>query len=696
MNEDQPTLEVKNLSVTFPSEGGAVPAVRGLNYRIMPGEVLGLAGESGSGKSVSSLAVMGLLPQRARVTGSVCFEGNELLGRTDSELSRIRGNRISMIFQEPLSALTPVFTVGEQIVETIRLHQHVSKQAAMARAVELLNITGLPNPKQQVGAFPHELSGGMIQRVMIAMAIANNPKLIIADEPTTALDVTIQAQILDVLHKAKEATGAAILMITHDLGIIAGFADRITIMYAGKPVETGRVEDVFYRSRMPYTIGLLASIPRADAVERRPLTPIEGSPPVMINLPPGCPFLPRCPMRVDPCREIEPELIPLGSSGVEHFAACHRSAEIEVKDLKGVNIFATPATPESQSADIPRERRAKVLEVTDLTRHYPLERGAILRRRVGTIFAVDGISLEIREGETLGLVGESGCGKTTTVMEILGLERPSVGRIVVLGRDTARISNRDRFAIRREISVVFQNPLASLDPRMPVSDILAEPMQTHGIPREERGKRVGELLHMVGLRPEHASRYPQEFSGGQRQRICIARALALKPRLLILDEPASALDVSIRAGIINLLERLKAELALSYLFVSHDLSVVHHVSDRIAVMYLGKIVEAGEVNKVFSLPAHPYTQALLSAVPLPDPRRERARRRIILKGDLPGPANPPSGCRFRTRCPKFADELDDRQRRRCIDEEPALSRLQNAQTDHETACHYAEGIWRSG
>jgi glutathione transport system ATP-binding protein len=691
MSQTQPLLEVNGLFVTFSSEAGSVEAVRGLSYHVMPGEVLGIAGESGCGKSVSSLAVMGLLSRRARITGSVRFEGEELLGISDKDLSTIRGGRIAMIFQDPLSSLTPVFTVGDQIAEAVRIHQKVSKQAAMDRAVNLLNVAGIPNAKQRARAFPHEFSGGMRQRAMIAMAIANNPKLIIADEPTTALDVTIQAQILDLLRKAKEATGAAIVIITHDLGVLAGFADRLTIMYAGRLVEMGAVDDVFYRPRMPYTMGLLGSIPRIDVGPGTALTPIEGSPPSLTNLPPGCPFTPRCPMRVDVCRKEEPDLVRMNGSGDVHFAACHRSAEIEQKNLKGVDIFPTSAAVPSRTEDLPREGRTPVVRITDLKKHYPMFRGAILQRRVGTIYAVDGIDLDIREGETLGLVGESGCGKTTAIMEILGLAQPASGSIVVLGRNTAGMSARDRFQIRREISVVFQDPMASIDPRMPVSDILAEPMLTHGIPAEERAKRIGQLLKMVGLGPEHTSRYPQEFSGGQRQRICIARALALKPKLLVLDEPVSALDVSIRAGVLNLLGELKAELGLSYLFVAHDLSVIRHISDRVAVMYLGRIVESGEANRVFDRPAHPYTQALLSAAPLPDPRKERARRRIILKGDLPSPANPPSGCRFRTRCQKFADELNDQQRQKCIDVDPVLCDQGNPGADHRAACHYAEG-----
>ena len=688
---NQPLLEVNNLSVTFPSEAGPVQAVRGLTYHVMPGEVLGIVGESGSGKSVSSLAVMGLLPARARITGSIRFKGTELLGQSDSELSTIRGRRISMIFQDPLSALTPVFTVGDQIAEAVLIHQRVSQEAAMERAVELLEMVGIPNPRQRAAAFPHEFSGGMRQRAMIAIAIANHPELIIADEPTTALDVTIQAQILELLETAQRTTGAAIIMITHDLGVIAGTAERVAVMYAGKPVETGIVDDVFYRPRMPYTLGLLGSIPRLDVAERLPLTPIEGTPPSLTNLPRGCPFTPRCPMRIEKCEQLEPDLLPMPASGPEHFSACHRSHEIEEQNLKSTDVFPAPVIGEPSVARIPRAQRQSVLEVTDLVKHFPLVKGAILRRRVGTVYAVDGITFDIREGETLGLVGESGCGKTTAIMEVLNLIRPAGGRIVVLGKNTAEMTSEDRFAIRRELSMVFQDPLASLDPRMPVSDILAEPMQTHGVPAGERSGRIHELLEIVGLRPEHASRYPQEFSGGQRQRVGIARALALRPKLVVLDEPVSALDVSVRAGVINLLEKLRMDLGLAYLFVAHDLSVVRHIADRVAVMYLGRIAEIGEVNRVFGLPAHPYTQALLSAIPLPDPRKERARRRIILKGDIPNPANPPSGCRFRTRCQKFADELNDTERKRCIDEEPQLTPQDEAGADHLAACHYAEG-----
>jgi peptide/nickel transport system ATP-binding protein len=678
-----PLLEVTDLTVSFPSEHGRVTAVRGMSYQLDPGEVLGIVGESGSGKSASALAVMGLLPGKTKVTGSIRFKGQELLGLGDAEFCEIRGRGISMIFQDPLSALTPVYTVGDQIAEAVRIHQRISKESAARRAVKLLDLVGIPDPARRAKSFPHEFSGGMRQRAMIAMAIANDPDVIIADEPTTALDVTIQAQVFEVLKTAQRATGAAIVMITHDLGVVAGLADRVLVMYAGKPVEIADVDDLFSRPRMPYTMGLLGSIPRLDIAARQPLAPIEGAPPSLINLPPGCPFAPRCPLRIDACVQTEPALQPTGRPS--HLAACHRWGEIEQQGLTGADVFPAPVTNQPGTR-VPRERRPPVLAVRGLVKHYPLMKGAVFRRQIGTVRAVDGLSFDLREGETLGIVGESGCGKTTTIMEILGLVRPMAGDIVVLGCDTAVLSHQQRAQVRRDLSVVFQDPLASLDPRMPVGDILSEPLRTHGVPGGQRADRVRELLKLVGLRPEHANRYPSEFSGGQRQRIGIARALMLEPRIVVLDEPVSALDVSIQAGVLNLLEELRVQLGLSYVFVSHDLSVVRHVADRVAVMYLGRIVEIGEVNRVFDAPAHPYTQALISAIPLPDPRKERERRRIILEGDLPSPADHLGGCRFRTRCPRFA-ALDDERRQRCIDDDPSPIAQDN---DHHTACHYAE------
>ncbi|WP_052864679.1 ABC transporter ATP-binding protein [Streptomyces niger] len=692
----RPVLEVSDLHVSFPSEAGTVHAVRGVNYAVHAGEVLGIVGESGSGKSVSSMAVLGLLPDSADIKGSVRLDGQELLGRGDAEMSKIRGKGIGMVFQDPLSALTPVYSVGNQIVEALRVHQDLDKKAAHERAVELLDLVGIPDPRRRADAFPHEFSGGMRQRAMIAMAIANDPQVIIADEPTTALDVTIQAQVLDVLKKAQEVTGAAIVMITHDLGVIAGFADRVQVMYAGRPVESGPVDEVYYRPRMPYTIGLLGSIPRLDEASpsqdgpREALVPIDGNPPSLSALPPGCPFEPRCPIAVDRCREAEPEL--LTAEGADHPSACHRAHEVGTDELPRSQVFPVPELPApTETERLPRDQRPTVLELTGLVKHFPLTKGAVIKRTVGTVRAVDGISLDVREGETLGLVGESGCGKTTTLLEILDLPSGQAGTVTVFGKDIRGLSRADRKALRRDMQIVFQDPMAALDARMPVGDILAEPLKTHGWDKARIAARIPELLDMVGLEAEHADRYPQEFSGGQRQRISIARALALEPKLVILDEPVSALDVSIQAGVLNLLDELKTRMGLSYLFVAHDLSVVRHIADRIAVMYLGRIVESGAADEVFAAPSHPYTQALLSAVPLPDPRKERERTRILLSGDLPSPADVPSGCRFRGRCPKYATLAADDQAR-CRDQDPEPAGVGAAATDHAAACHFAAGI----
>jgi peptide/nickel transport system ATP-binding protein len=713
-----PVLEVSDLHVTFPSEDGRVHAVRGVNFSLMSGEVLGIVGESGSGKSVTSMAVMGLLDENARVEGSVKMHGTELLGRSDSYMSRIRGDKIAMVFQDPLSALTPVYTIGSQLVEALQIHNTYTDREAEARAIELLDLVGIPNPEIRFKSFPHEFSGGMRQRAMIAMAIANDPDLIICDEPTTALDVTIQAQILELLKTAQEETGAAVIMITHDLGVVAGLADKVAVMYAGRVVERGTVDDIFYGTRMPYTIGLLGALPRPDQTSEEALATLEGNPPSMLELPTGCPFAPRCPLVEDRCRAGEPMLVAtdaykdsaeasagdagggeLVAAGVvePHRVACIRHEDIARNHWHFADIYPIPSHIDRAAGRRGREERDVVLEVRDLTKFFPLTKGAVFKRRVGTVHAVDGISFEIRQGETLGLVGESGSGKTTTLLEILDLKAPENGRIVVLGKDTSQMSNRIRKETRRDLQVVFQDPMASLDPRMPVFDIIAEPLKYNGYSKDRIEKRVEELMALVGLEPAHVNRYPRHFSGGQRQRIGIARALALEPKLLVLDEPVSALDVSIQAGVINLLDQLKTELGLSYLFVAHDLSVIRHIADRVAVMYLGRLVEVGSVEEVFDRPRHPYTQALLSAIPIPDPAKERARHRIILRGDLPSPANPPSGCRFRTRCPLFLT-LPDGLRQRCVDESPELRVIdeggtgssQDTHVDDRAACHYAK------
>ncbi|GAA1466317.1 ABC transporter ATP-binding protein [Nocardiopsis exhalans] len=717
-----PVLEVTDLNVTFRGLGGNpdVHAVRGVSYAVHRGEVLGIVGESGSGKSVSSMAAMGLLPDHAEITGSVRLHGEQILGLDDRTMAKKRGKVISMVFQDPLSGLTPVYTVGDQLAEAVLVHDpRAGKAKAHARAVELLELVGIPNAKDRYRSFPHEFSGGMRQRVMIAMAMANNPDVIICDEPTTALDVTIQAQILDLLRTAQAETGAAIVMITHDLGVVAGFVDRVLVMYAGRPVEIGSVDEIYYGSRMPYTMGLLGAVPRMDLERQGALVPIKGNPPSLSDLPPGCPFAPRCPIAQPECDLAEPELLTIGaqpsaedlrartpveasgeapSSGSEpgqhsvqdtgvRRVACIRSGEIDANQWTARDIYPVPEIPETQAWAVRREDRAEMLRVDDLIKHHPLMKGAIFKRRVGTVYAVDGVSFDIREGETLALVGESGCGKSSTLMEIMALDRPQRGSIEVMGRGTEKLGKRERFDLRRDMQIVFQDPMSSLDPRMPVFDIIAEPLRTHGFPTTEVTARVYELIRLVGLNAEHATRFPSEFSGGQRQRIGIARALALEPKMLVLDEPVSALDVSIQAGVVNLLEELQAKLGLAYLFVAHDLSVVRHIADRVAVMYLGRIVEIGDTTSIYTRPAHPYTQALLSAIPIPDPEKERARTHIVLDGDLPSPANPPSGCRFRTRCQKFIT-LSESDQEQCMSVEPQI--LPTNGGDQGAACHFAE------
>ncbi|MFF2086474.1 ABC transporter ATP-binding protein [Nocardia sp. NPDC058176] len=604
-----PLLEVTDLRVSFPGEEGRVEAVRGVNYTVADGEVLAIVGESGSGKSVSSLAVIGLLPEQARVHGSIRLRGRELLGLGDKQMSKLRGSSISMVFQDPLSALTPVYRVGDQIAEALLAHGSMSRKEAGERAIDLLELVGITDAAVRARSFPHEFSGGMRQRVVIAMAIANDPALIICDEPTTALDVTVQAQILDLLREARDITGAGVVMITHDMGIAATVANRVAVMYAGRIVETAPVTELFTAPRMPYTVGLLGSIPRMDGPARAPLIPIVGAPPAMHALPDGCSFAPRCPISIDDCAVAEP---PLEKLGPGHSAACIRTAEVGTTQLFEAYRQEITAPPH---ADPPDED--VVLRVTDLVKVFPITSGVLLRRRTGEVRAVDGISFSVRAGRTLALVGESGSGKSTTLSQIMDLARPQSGSIEVLGTDVAALTKARIREIRRKMQIVFQDPSASLDPRLPIFDVLAEPLRIDGRPRAEVNRRVPELLEQVGLRPEHADRYPSDFSGGQKQRISIARALALDPQLLVLDEPVSSLDVSIQAGVLNLLRDLQAERGLSYLFVSHDLSVVRNLAHDIAVMLRGKIVESGPAERIFADPRHEYTRSLIAAVPEP-------------------------------------------------------------------------------
>ena len=655
-------LSVRDLRVRFPTDDGPLQAVDGVSFEVHQNEVLAVVGESGSGKTVTMLATLGLLPPSAEASGEVIFDSRDVLGLPERELDRLRGRRIAIVFQEALAALNPVQRVGDQVAEAITIHDHhLPRRRVQERTIELLDLVGISDPAIRWRSYPHELSGGMKQRIVIAMAIANDPEVLIVDEPTTALDVTIQAQVLEVLRRVQQRTRAAIVLVTHDLGIVAGVADRVAVMYAGRVVEATGVRELFSSPSHPYTRGLLASLPRIDrhgSTSR--LAGIPGSPPSLVAVPTGCPFHPRCGRAElpDPCATAVPEL---GSVNSGHRAACHFAGEDPIASVGAASLDAPRAAPASTEV---------VLEVQDLVKHFP--------GRGDDVHAVCGVSFTVGRGETLGLVGESGCGKTTTARLILNLLPATTGSVRYRGDDVLAARGRDMRALRRQMQVVFQDPYASLNPRRSVGSIIAAPLRVHGMYRHGGAARVEELLALTGLEPAHANRFPHEFSGGQRQRVSIARALALEPRLLVLDEPVSALDVSVRAGIVNLLEDLQDRLGLAYLFIAHDLAVVGHISDRIAVMYLGKIVETGTRDDVLIRPSHPYTQALLSAVPIPDPALEVSRTRVVLTGDLPSATSPPSGCRFRTRCWKAQDI--------CADEEPVL--VDRGQ-GHPVACHFA-------
>lgn len=686
----EPVISVRDLTVSFASEAGTVHAVRGMNFDLYPGKTLGIVGESGSGKSVTSMAIMGLLDKNASVKGSITYHGEELLNKSDFEMSEIRGKGIAMVFQDPLSALTPVFSIGDQIKEALVTHNpKMTEQQIHDRSIELMNLVGIPDPEGRLKSFPHEFSGGMRQRVMIAMAIANDPDVIIADEPTTALDVTIQAQVLEVLRKAQRETGAAVIFITHDLGVIAGVADDIVVMYAGRPVEKADVDSIFDRPAMPYTMGLLGAVPRSDRERNSRLVPIPGSPMNLVNMPKGCPFAPRCPLATDICHTTEPAMEPVpGRPG--QFVACHRTQEIVSKGLTFHDVYTVAEAAKSKFAGIPRDERKMVLDVKHMRKTFPLTAGGFLRRKIGEVKAVDDVTLDVREGETVALVGESGSGKSTTLMEIMEFKQPQDGEIEMFGTKLEhKIPREKRRELRSAVQYVFQDPMSSLDPRLPIYDILAEPMKVQHYSKEQIRERIGELMRLVELNPDQVDRFPTQFSGGQRQRIAIARALSVNPKLVLLDEPVSALDVSIQAGVINLLEDLQNKLGVAYLFVAHNLSVVRHISSRVAVMYLGRIVESGDTEDVFEHPLHPYTQALISAVPVPDPKAERTRQRIVLQGEVPSPTETFEGCPFMGRCP-LMPKLSAEQQARCRGERPALRPYDTSRpSGHQVACHFA-------
>jgi peptide/nickel transport system ATP-binding protein len=743
-----PVLEIENLSTHIKLTSSVVQAVGNVDMRVDAGETLGIVGESGCGKSMTGLSIIGLLPPGGSIVGgSIKLNGRELVGLKQEELRRVRGNEIAMIFQDPLTSLDPTKTIGYQVAEPVRLHRGASRAEALDRALEVLALVGLPRPKERLDDYPHQLSGGLRQRVMIAMALANEPKLLIADEPTTALDVTIQAQILALLRDLKERLGMAMLLITHDMGVIAGHADRVNVMYAGRVVESAEADELFTTMHHPYTQALLASIPQLDQDANKALHAIPGLPPDLSHPPQGCRFAARCSRATDKCRAEEP---PLSGVSWDHRFACWHPVDgplaLAVMGGAGPDAASTGlASPDTESmaeaavgdpADLVADAKldddtqaaeaqgvraaeeaqraaafvvaagievtadgrlevaertvevaatdgkqadgaAPLLELRNLVKEYPITSG-ILQRAVASVKAVSDVSFSVPAGTTFGLVGESGCGKTTIGKMIVALEKPNSGAVTLAGLNVSKLHGSELRRKRRDLQLMFQDPHSSLDPRMRVGSIIGEPLAVQHLgSRRAQRDRVFELLSEVGLPRNAVERYPHEFSGGQRQRIGLARALTLNPRLIVADEPVSALDVSIRAQVLNLMKRLQASHGLTYVVISHDLAVVKYMAERIGVMYLGKLVELGSAQDIYERAAHPYTAGLIATIPVPKPSVERAKKGAAIRGELPSPVNPPSGCRFRTRC-QFAKEL-------CAAEEP---KLRSFGPGHVAACHF--------
>lgn len=658
-------LEVKNLHTEFPMREKTVYAVNGVSYYIDPGEIVGIVGESGCGKSVTQMSAVQLVPYPGKVTqGQAVLEDKEDLLQFSPKselLQSVRGTEIAMIFQEPMTSLNPVLTIGEQIAESLIYHKKISKQEAKIRTIELMKLVGIPDAEKRYTQYPHEFSGGMCQRIMIAIAISCNPKLLVADEATTALDVTTQAQILETLQQIVRKTNMALIIVTHNLGIVARYADRIYVMYAGRVIESGTAERIFSNPSHVYTLGLLQSVPRLDDDKSRNLKPIDGLPPRLNTPLYRCPFYDRCTQRLPECENAGvPEL---WECEKEHFTAC-LNRNIDKAPQKGDTVYEKKTI-----GTVP------LLEVKNLCKSFSVSQGFLKKPETHTV--LENVSFQVFPGETLGVVGESGCGKTTIAKCILKLYQASGGSIFFEGKDILHMKETEFRSLRKDIQFIFQDPFGSLDPRMTIADIIGDPLKIHHLVDSKQAyvKRVKELFRMVELDEALWNRMPHELSGGQRQRVGIARAFASNPKLIICDEPVSALDVSVQAQILNLFERLQRKTGISYLFIAHDLSVVRHISDRIAVIYLGNIVEIGSCDKVCDTPRHPYTRALLSAVPIPDPAIERQRQRQILLGEMPSILHRPNGCCFAPRC-RYAKQS-------CTECNPVL---QPIDAEHASAC----------
>lgn len=670
-------LEVHDLQTIFQSDGKMVRAVNHVSFYTDPGEIVAFVGESGSGKSVTQMSILKLVDEPGKIVGGkVLYNGQDILKFEDnsSEMRKIRGGEIGMIFQEPMTSLNPVISIGKQITEMIVSHSQCGKEKAIEVAKELLKSVGITDVERRINDYPHQFSGGMRQRIMIAMAMAAEPKILIADEATTALDVTTGAQILDMLQKIVRDKNVQLTLITHNLGVAARYADRIYVMYGGRILESGDAEEIFDHPAHPYTYSLLKAVPRLDDGKERTFIPIEGSPPDLSAVTGKCVFYPRCKFRNEKCDcEGEPKLMDVGNG---HYAACH----IEPAELN--KMFRETEISEKRRIRIKSDTsdNSPILTVNNVDKYYPVYKG-VLRKKVADIKALDGVSIHLYRGKTLGIVGESGCGKTTLAKSILRLHEITSGEIRFKGEDLLHAQRKTMKSLRAQMSMIFQDPYLSLDPRQNAGSIVAEPIIVHKLLKEKKEieERVDELFRLVGLDPSLKSRMPHEFSGGQRQRIGIARALASNPSVIICDEPISALDVSIQAQIINLLEKLQVELGLSYIFIAHDLSVVKHISDQIAVMYLGRVVEMAESEDLYIQPFHPYTRALLNAIPIPDPKVERARKEVKLQGEPPSMLNRSQGCDFAGRCPYVTEK--------CRKEKPELI---NVDKKHQVACFLGE------
>ncbi len=677
-----PLLSIRGLRTEIRLRHSTVHAVDGVDLTVAAGETLGIVGESGCGKTMTALSIMRLLPPGGSIVdGSIELEGRDLSALSESELRRVRGNEIGMVFQDPLTSLNPTMTVGDQIAETVVLHRDVSHDAARRRAVEVLDLVGIARPRDRLREYPHQFSGGMRQRVMIAIALACEPKLLIADEPTTALDVTIQAQILELVDRLRKELGMAVLLVTHDLGVIAGRADRVAVMYAGRVVETATAVQLFDQPRHRYTEALFSALPENVVETHHKLYSIPGLPPDLADPTDGCRFAPRCRFAQADCKQTDVNLV---ADEHGHSYACLHPVLVDTTDDAKVLPLEVRQrrwrldfdSAEGAGATVASTRQP-LLEVSGLVKDFPLTRG-LLQRTVGAVSAVADVTFSVDRGRTFGLVGESGCGKTTLGRLVVALEHPTSGRVRVNGSDLFALRGRRLRDERRNVQFMFQDPYSSLDPRMRVGSILREPLQVQklGSAKQQRA-RVRTLLDNVGLPAGAVERYPHEFSGGQRQRLGLARALALDPKLVVADEPVSALDVSIQAQILNMMRDLQDDFDLTYVVISHDLSVIRYLSDTIGVMYLGKMVEIGPSADVATHPLHPYTHGLIEAVPKADPRSEQGRGHQIVKGELPSAIDPPSGCRFRTRCP-LADDI-------CAEQEPPLRELRPG---HRVACHF--------